>query len=125
MFLRTKQSRRGIYSQLVESYREGGKVKQRVVLYVGHYRTIDEALQRMPRDVSYRRRRATALEKQAGLYTIPAGCSEELEEEYRRRLAEAEARASRAREGADDLAHRLEKLRELVSENPSLRSDQH
>ena len=125
MFLRTKQSRGGRYSQLVESYREDGKVKQRVVLYVGLYRTIDEALWLMPKDVSSRRREATRLEKKVGFYRIPTTDSEEIKEEYRRYQAEAEARASRAREVADDLAQRLEKLRELVSENPSLRSDQH
>ena len=122
MFYRVKS---GGYGQVIETYREDGKVKHRVILYVGHYRTIEEALQRMPRDVSNRRRQATTLEKQAGFYTIPTSCSEELKEEYRRRRAEEEARASRAREVADDLAQRLERLRELVSENPSLRSDQH
>ncbi len=122
MFYRVKS---GGYGQVIETYREDGKVKHRVILYVGHYTTIDEALKRMPRDVSYRRRQATTLEQQVGSYTIPTSCSEELKEEYRRRRAEAEARASRAREVADDLAGRLDKLRELVLENPPLRSDQH
>ncbi len=122
MFYRVKS---GGYGQVIETYREDGKVKHRVILYIGHYMTIDEALKRMPRDVSYRRRQATTLEKQVGAYTIPPSCSEEIKEEYRRRRAEAEARASRAREVADDLARRLDKLRELVLENPSLRSDQH
>ena len=61
MFARLKESRQLEYLQIVENFREGGKVRQRVVLYVGSYEDIDDALRRMPRQLRYWRRRATNL----------------------------------------------------------------
>jgi hypothetical protein len=50
MFARVKESRGGEYLQIVENYRDDGRVRQRVVMYVGHCGTIDEALERMPKE---------------------------------------------------------------------------
>jgi hypothetical protein len=51
LFARVKQSRNGEYLQVVENYREDGKVRQRMVLYVGRYDGVADALELMPRDV--------------------------------------------------------------------------
>ena len=48
MFTRVKESRNGEYLQIVENYRDEGRVRQRMVLYVGRYDSIDVALHRMP-----------------------------------------------------------------------------
>jgi hypothetical protein len=50
VFARVKQSRNGEYLQIVESYRDEGRVRQRMVLYVGHYNSVADALERMPKD---------------------------------------------------------------------------
>ncbi len=97
MFARVKQSRNGEYLQVVESYREGAKVRQRVVLYVGHYGSVEDALERMPKDLRYLRGRATRAEKPPS-----------------RQGADA------LRRGADALAERLGVLRGLVGDHPDL-----
>ena len=56
MFARVKKSRGSEYLQIVENYRDGDRVRQRMVLYVGHYSSIGDALKRMPRDVGRMRR---------------------------------------------------------------------
>jgi hypothetical protein len=61
VFARVKESRHGEYLQIVENYRDDERVRQRLVLYVGHYDSIDAALRQMPRELrawrSYRTRR--------------------------------------------------------------------
>jgi hypothetical protein len=57
MFARVKESRNGEYLQIVENYRDSGRVRQRMVLYVGHYRSIADTLRRMPWDLRFWRRR--------------------------------------------------------------------
>jgi|SRR5215203_1540546 len=50
MYARLKKSKDGKYLQIVESYRDSeapGTVKQRLVMYVGHYTTVAEALEEM------------------------------------------------------------------------------
>jgi hypothetical protein len=94
MFARVKTSRGNEYLQLVENYREGGRVRQRLVLYVGHYAGIDDALSRLPREVSYLRGRAT----RAG-QTGPGGL----------------------REAAEEAAAKLAALRRMVEEHPGIR----
>jgi hypothetical protein len=105
VFARVKESRQGEYLQIVENYREGGKVRQRLVLYVGHYRSIAEALGSMPRNLAALRRRATAAERTAG----------QLPENH-----DAQDRARALREEAEHFAQRLETLRRLVDEDPDL-----
>jgi hypothetical protein len=66
MFARVKTSRGEEYLQIVENYRDAGRVQQRLVLYVGHYESIDDALQRMPKELCYLRgrfRRGSMLEE--------------------------------------------------------------
>jgi hypothetical protein len=106
MFYRRK--REG-YGQIIETYRDEGKVKQRVILYVGHYKTIEDALFTMPKDVTFLRRQATQRERHAEMIQIHPTASEEAQEECRK---------------VRELAHRLEELRNLVTTTPALRSDQ-
>jgi hypothetical protein len=61
MFARVKKGRKAEYLQIVENYRDGGKVCQRLVLYVGHYNSIDDALHRMPRELRNWRTRRTRI----------------------------------------------------------------
>ena len=53
---RTDQPWRGRYYQLVQSYRADGRPRQRVVLHLGHHSTVDEALERWPREIGRLRR---------------------------------------------------------------------
>jgi len=51
-FIREKQGKTGRrYFYLVESARKGGKVRQKVVAYLGQYSTVEAALAGLPRDV--------------------------------------------------------------------------
>jgi len=49
MFIRTKTVRGQTYHYLVESQRGNGIPKQRVILYLGHYKSIDEAVEKLPK----------------------------------------------------------------------------
>jgi hypothetical protein len=94
VFARVKESRQQEYLQIVENYREAGKVKQRLVLYVGRYDSIDEALQRMPKHRRRLRARATR--------------------------AVSDSTAEGLRHEADALDERLRVLRRLVEAHPDL-----
>ena len=59
MFTRVQKSNGHYYLQIVEDYRDGGRVRQHSVLYVGPYESIDDALRWIPRVSRYLRRRAT------------------------------------------------------------------
>lgn len=63
MFARVKQTRDGEYLQIVENYRDGGKVRQRMVLYVGRYNSLGDALERMPNELRVWRGQATRATK--------------------------------------------------------------
>jgi hypothetical protein len=66
MFTRLKESRRNDYLQIVENYRDGDRVRQRLVLYVGRYDSIDDALHRMRRNLRDWRSRRTRITRIAG-----------------------------------------------------------
>jgi hypothetical protein len=70
MFTRVKEIRRNGYLQIVENYRDGDRVRQRLVLYIGRYECIDEALHRMPRDLRNWRARRTRITRIAGLEEV-------------------------------------------------------
>jgi hypothetical protein len=55
-FVRIKRVDGGEYYQLVESRRVDGKPRQKVLVHLGHYKTVDEALKRWPREVGRLRR---------------------------------------------------------------------
>ena len=102
MFARVKKSRREDYLQIVESYRDSGKVRQRVVLYIGHYTSVGDALELIPKELRYLRRRANEAEKHAAT----SGLDPKEAELARRRV--------------DDLAAKLDALRRLLAEHPDL-----
>ena len=54
---------RGPYFQLVRSYREGGRVKQEVLVHLGSHETPDEALVAWPSEIEHLR--AIGRERQA------------------------------------------------------------
>jgi hypothetical protein len=58
MFVRKKRKPQGgnAYYQLVESRRIDGKPRQKVILHLSHYPTVDDALKGWPRDVTRLRR---------------------------------------------------------------------
>jgi hypothetical protein len=94
MFTRVQKSNGHYYLQIVENYRDGGRVRQRSVLYVGPYESIDDALHQIPRLNRYWCDRATRMDI-----------------EWMRAEAEADA---------DALDERLGELRRLVEEHPDL-----
>ena len=56
IYVRRMRSReRGPYFQLVRSYREGGKVKQEVLVHLGRYETPEDALAVWPSEVRHLR----------------------------------------------------------------------
>lgn len=118
MFARLKNSGRGPdYLQIVESYRDGdNKVRQRMVLYVGRYSSVEEALERMPCQLKSARSCATNARK--WYEQVAGGNHSEADEGRSKRGFE------QARKEAEKLAEKLERLRQLVSEHPNLRSDQ-
>jgi chromosome segregation ATPase len=105
MFTRVKRSRREDYLQIVQNYRDGDRVRQRLVLYVGRYDSIDEALHRMRGDLRNWRARRTSIT----------------------RFARPEERGESARKELEDLNclieatdPRLQALRALVKAHPEL-----
>lgn len=114
MFARVKKIRGHNHLQIVESYRvpSSGKIKQRMILDVGRYCSLYEALLRMPRDLNNARRRAAKLRKE---YEIL--CVSDLPR-YTLHRGVRQARA--ARKEARELEHRLDKLLELVNANQEL-----
>jgi|SRR5215208_4676079 len=102
MFTRVKESRRNDYLQIVQNYRDGDRVRQRLVLYVGRYDSIDEALHQMPGDLRNWRARRTRMPKIA-----------EYEEFARKEVEDLNYLI----EGTD---RRLQALRALAKEHPEL-----
>jgi hypothetical protein len=51
-----KSRGRGPYFQLVRSYREGGKVKQEVLVHLGEHETPEAALAAWPSEIAHLRR---------------------------------------------------------------------
>ena len=51
MFIRTKDVNGHKYHQLVESYREDGRVRQRVLAHLGESATLEEAIERVAAEV--------------------------------------------------------------------------
>ncbi len=87
------------YHQLVESYREDGKVRQRVLAHLGRYATVDEALDGLPRQIGFRLRGAELNRRPGRWRRGPSPSSLE--------------RAASNERGADSLRARLDRLRLL------------
>lgn len=110
MFVRSKKVKDGKYYQLVESYRpEGSKTpRQRVLIHLGRYDTVEAALEGLPKDIRKLRRQASKDRRMLG-----GKLAEEVEAEpmYRDTLA----RATSQEKQADDLESKLERLTALVA----------
>ncbi len=59
-FVRRKRVGGGEYYQLVESRRVDGKPRQKVLVHLGRYPTVDDALRRWPREIGRLRRAGAA-----------------------------------------------------------------
>ncbi len=72
-FVRAKHSGKRTYYQLVESRREDGKVRQRIIAYLGHYTSVEEALGALPVAIERNEQRARewAAKAEAKLEQIP------------------------------------------------------
>lgn len=119
MFVRKKKSRNDTYLQIVENYREDGKVRQRVVQYLGNYGSPEEALEGMSRRLRRARTQANRMERTA---TNVSGRAHE--DPKARALID---QAATARQRADNLAAKVTRLETLLEDHPSLRTrgDQH
>ena len=53
---RIKSREEGAYFQLVESYREEGTVKKRVLVHLGQHESVEEALNEWPQEIEFLRR---------------------------------------------------------------------
>lgn len=79
MFVRKKSGKGRDYYQLVEGYRVEGKVRQRVLLHLGQYATVDEALAgwewwaKAKRDHARDHLRAAKLIRERRAYRSPGG----------------------------------------------------
>jgi len=106
MFTAVKQSRNGEYLQVCENYRDAGRVRQRLILYVGPYPSVDDALVNMPKEIKNLRTQATKRERSdlsaIGLQAGQAAMIAELRSE------------------AGSEAERLAGLRELVEKDPGM-----
>jgi hypothetical protein len=102
MFTRVKEIRQNDYLQIVQNYRDSDRVRQRLVLYVGRYDSIDDALHRMRGDLRNWRARRTKITRIAG------------HEEFAREEVEVLNHLIEATDG------RLQALRALTKEHPEL-----
>lgn len=102
MFTRVKEIRRNDYLQIVQNYRDGDRVRQRLVLYVGRFDSIDDALRRMPGELRNWRTRRTRITRIAG------------HEEFARKEVEDLNYHIEATDG------RLQALKALAKEHPEL-----
>jgi hypothetical protein len=123
VFTRIKQSRDSEYLQVVEAYRDGGKPRQRMVLYVGHYESLDQAMDRMRHELTQLRRRATMAERrhqeQVEFYAS-YGEGARKDKIVQERLAQLKEEAEQARRAVEWLERKLEEIRNLVAHNPKL-----
>lgn len=101
VFLRRKSMRGRTYHQLVESYRSDGQPRQRVLLHLGRYETVDAALEGWPKDIQRLRRRAEAARRADPSPPLPG---------MEKRPSEGPERLERR---ADDLEENLKKLKEF------------
>lgn len=106
MYVRKKKGSPYDYYQLVESRRVDGKPRQKVLLHLGDYSSVDDALKAWPRKIKRLRRDA---EKERGL--VPEDYESERGQRmyYRRALGVADSLERQA----DELEVKLGRLREL------------
>ena len=104
-FIRHRRTARGSSHQLMETYREGGKVKQRVLANLGRHPTLEEALLNARERVVELERRLVGIEQRRH----PRGGSRYYKS-WQKQIADARQRLE------DGEAH-LQKLEAVVSQN--------
>lgn len=100
-FVRKKRSRGSAYYQVVESYLADGKPRQRVLVHLGRYSSVDGALKSWPKDIEVLKKRLEEAQKKNPAPALPGmgGRRDEEPEKTERRI--------------DVLKGKLEKLKEL------------
>ena len=78
-YVRQKKNSYGPYYQLVESYRDGSKVRQRVIVHLGKYPTVEEYLAGTREEITHLRHRAAAERDKAE--SIKHGAPERMRQE--------------------------------------------
>ncbi len=104
VFVRATRVGDKTYYQLAESYRpEGGSPRQRVLLHLGNYSTVEEALKRWPEDIERLRQRAQEARKKEPAPPLPGleRPSYTSPERIERRAEALEAKLKRLREFRD------------------------
>jgi hypothetical protein len=97
VFTRVKESRYSEYLQIVENYRDGDRVRQRMVLYVGPYASIDSALKGMARDIK-RVKRADGDQREADELALKLKTLKRLVKEHPDMVERDRLRAERYRQ---------------------------
>jgi hypothetical protein len=112
MYARKKRSRFTDYLHIVESKRVPGKPypQQKVVLYVGPYDSIEEALERLKRERTQWRSKATRFRNHAKEIENP---------QYAQAMHQYAVEAGKK---AEDANRKLCRLQELMTTHPELRS---
>ena len=105
-FVRRKRVGPYEYYQLVESRLVDGKPRQRVLLHLGRYRTVEAALEGWPKEVE-------GLHRFAGQQWDKADRLKKEERSFERTLETFIKRARKAEKLADEIAAKLKKLRDL------------
>ena len=104
-FVRRKRVGPYEYYQLVESYLVDGKPRQRVLLHLGRYPTVEAALESWPKEVEGLRRYARQRRDKAEQLTKD-GSSQTAADAALKRAQKAESLA-------DDIAGKVKKLQDL------------
>jgi hypothetical protein len=66
MFIRAKEVKGELYYQMVESFRDGGKVRHRTIMSLGQSATIAKAIESSKREVTQLKRRLNGMNLQPG-----------------------------------------------------------
>jgi hypothetical protein len=105
-FVRKKRVGRYEYHQLVENHWVDGKPRQKVLLHLGRYPTVEAALEGWPKEIEGLRRFARTQRQRAE--RLSRDCSSK-----KKTVESTSQRARKAETLADEIAAKLEKLQEI------------
>ena len=103
MFIRCRKSNQSMSYQLMESYRDGGKVRHRVLANLGRYPTIDEALHAFRERVA--RREGSMALYERGYNNAGRRLTEEDHQHALAQLARARAELARIEAVVSEMGH--------------------
>jgi hypothetical protein len=107
-YVRKKKVKGGEYYQLVQSRRENGNPRQRVLLHLGRHPTVDAALKEWPGEIKRLRRLANKKRRDAQAFGAPVD-SDKRPSWYRNILKQADDLSKQA----EDLEEKHRRLREF------------